>query len=255
MKRRFFMLFCAMFALATACSDALVDGTYRGEPLLRLHGDVRIGLSGTTSGMDPMGPAAQMALPKGMLRLAFLWAHLAGAGGGAGMTTMEQQALTTAEFPAQYSVALFSPPPAHMLVPESDGSGSYGIGLLVVYIDANNDGRWTANTDPLVGGALDHAIVYTPGGTTGAALGVLDPGYHLTHTTGTCGGTKPLTFAEDEDLAVDLRISESMPSGVLLDLNCDGKASEWETACPTADHLATMCAKDAQGWPCGLCPR
>lgn len=236
-------------ALLAAC-EPLVDANYHGEPMLTLSGEIHLDPAMGQHGAD------WSARPTGPLRLALLWAEVSG-GPDTSVATVEQQAMTTAELPAHFTLTLFIPPDASLLAPEPDGTGQYALGLTVVYVDGDGDGRWSQARDTLVGGALGHAVVYTPKGTDGAWLGKLTPGYHhVRRATPDCqpGGRVPLAAAHSE--TVDLTVAPTMPLGVLLDLDCDGSTQEWAKACPAPSHLASMCAQmPAEGWPCGVCPR
>ncbi len=189
------------------CDAALVDGTWPGDPLVELSGDVRFVASGGHPGRVGEAPSVE-----GTLRLALVWANLTTDDRAALVTGAEQQALTVAELPARYSLSLYAPPPI-----EASQVG-YALGVLIAYADVDDDGVWTADADTLVGAVPDRVLIYDWGfrvTTLDSAVRCADPGAPL-------AGLSP-----DPSAAWDLMIDTSAAASLLPDLNCDGEIGEW----------------------------
>ena len=149
-----------------ACGDGLVDAEYLGEPLYTLRGNVLL------NDIDPDGE-----LPAGELRVALVWTTGQPALSDPQLIDpIEQQTVATARFPAQYDLALYSPP-SEAAWGEHPGitGGPVAFGALLIYIDTNGDELWTSDVavpDPLVGGAYDRVLVYAPQPVSGTSVGV-----------------------------------------------------------------------------------
>ncbi|MFN3197182.1 MAG: hypothetical protein ACE366_02020 [Bradymonadia bacterium] len=238
------------------CGDPLEDASYRGEPLLVLQGEVRVQSTGLT--VDEVADLPQPA--SGTLRVALFWSRAAEA--AQQVSLIEQQAVTTSRFPARYALSLYSPPPMEVMVEAPEGNGEVAVGLLLVYIDANEDGRWDPATDRLVGGARQRALVYTPSGASSPFFGDLQPGYHRVRTAAdgrACFQQAHTDFHSETDNELPLYIDMTFPTQVLIDLDCDGHHLEWSSICPSPEALALQCqGTDRTGdlvWQCGTCPQ
>lgn len=254
-------------ALGWGCSDPLVDGNYRGEPLLEIRGKVQL-LANDSAKTPRTGwgwhdprddQAATIDLPPGDLRLALVWS-IDGLDKKPrdAVTGVEQQTVTTTSFPSRYAIALYAPPPDDLLADAKGGEGRYALGLLVVYADANGDGEWGTDEDELIGGAPGRGVIYTPTGVTSSVLGTHDRGYHrvkVREDTNACSKFGALRLESDPAAELDLVVGETLPSGVLMDVNCDGK---WGNPymCPPKSQLKLQCPpQGGKGWPCAYCPR
>ncbi len=260
----------ALLALLFAgCSDALVGTDYHGEPLLELEGKVeqleapgftgKWGESGNQKWEMPGGPAPE----EGDLKLAMFWSK----GGTDGeedslFAAVEQHAVTTSTFPARYQLTLYQPPPASLLHTDEDGSGRYAIGLLIVYVDLDHDGRWNAEVDKLVGGAPGRALAYTDTGAESVHFGTLGPGYHRLREPKDgkdgpkCTKDGRVNLLPDDKPDLDLQMAAWFSPKVLVDLDCDGKAYEWKKACPSKKTVKWLCDKyGKERWPCKGCPK
>lgn len=121
--------FIATLALLTThCGDPQLDEQVRGIPLFSIRGSTQM------TGMVPEGP----------LRIALFWSPQ-----GPRVTDAKQfiEQLGTSvplEVPSNYVLNIFElPSPEHMLR-RSDGSeAGYAVGRVLVYIDADADGRYT----------------------------------------------------------------------------------------------------------------
>ena len=116
------------------CGDPLVDGRYRGEPLMVVEGDVLF--------LDE--PPDE--LPAAELRVAVFWS----AAGALQDDTIEavdsiqEQVVTTGSFPARYQMYIYTPPPESLLeeVPGAEGQQAV-IGMVLLYLDVDGNQRWS----------------------------------------------------------------------------------------------------------------
>ncbi len=260
------MAVIATVGAATACSDALVDIDYHGEPLLELEGKVEQleapGFTGAwgVPGKQTWGTPDGEAPSEGDLQLAMFWS--AGAADGdkdSLVTAVEQQAVTTSSFPARYRLTLYRPPPEALMHTDEDGAGRYTIGLLVVYVDLDRDGTWNAEVDKLVGGAPGRAIAYTDTGADSVHFGHLESGYHRlreSKSKGKCTKDGRLQLIIDDKPDLDLQMAAGFSPNVLVDLDCDGNSYEWGKACPSKKTVRWMCDYNGKDrWPCKGCPK
>ena len=249
---------------AVACADALVDLDYHGEPLFHLEGKVEQlespGFTGTwgAPGAQSWDAEEEEALAQGQLQLAVFWSPDTKDAKATGtVAAVEQQAVTTAAFPARYQLTLYRPPPANLLHQDPDGQGRYAIGLVIIYVDMDRNGVWNPEIDRLVGGASGRAIAYAPTGADSVHFGHLEPGYHrLRQVTGksecTADGRRRMKLDADPDL--DLQMAAWFSPTVLVDLDCDGHAYEWKKACPSRKTVEYACKKYGDKvWPCKGC--
>lgn len=240
----------AMGLLVLGCGDPLAGGAYLGEELLRLEGEVTV-----------RNDVAEEELAEGALRLAIFWSE-------SGIeqavknpvSTIEQQAVTTSTFPSRFALSIHVPPSEGLVQDARAGTGRYAVGLLLVYIDADGDGRWDSTVDELAGGAEETAVIYTPAGVESESLGTLGAGYHAMRVkAGGDGCSDDLLELERTDpkqLRVVIDVAE--PTSVLVDIDCDGQYGEWlnlseelDEACVAADidvPFVDLC--DTLPWCC-----
>lgn len=126
-----------------ACGDALVDADYRGQPIFKLEGQI----------------TARRALPEEQLDASFVvsvfWAPTSG---GRVLGLVEQDSLTTSvRFPATFELRVFEPPSDEHF---GSARAAWVVGLVLVYIDADGDRRFTAGVDDVVGGSGSRGLVY-----------------------------------------------------------------------------------------------
>jgi len=213
----------ATLLLIAGCGEPLADGTFLGDELLHLEGEVRVHEE----------PAAT-----GPLRLAIFWTTKSLADGlGDPLSSVAQQALTTGIFPARYALSLHEPPPQEVVVSVPDGEGRYALGVLLAYVDANQDGM--VSEGELEGGATDLVVLYTPGGASGSEFGTLAAGYHTMKPAGECPeeGRLPLEAAPRQEFEV-------VVGGGVPDVDCDGGVC----GDVTAAQFDALCG---EGWQCG----
>ncbi|TNF38033.1 MAG: hypothetical protein EP329_01515 [Deltaproteobacteria bacterium] len=244
----------ALVALA-GCGDAAVDGGYRGEPLVTVSGWVRV----ETLASDIAGEAVQ----RGRLRMAVLWAASDGAGSSRFdlFTSVAERVDASGLFPARYELTLFTPPAPRVMQP-AGGDGAYAVGVLVAFIDADDDGRWSLETgEQLVGAVLDTALVYSPAGAEGPGTASRFPaGYTLAAVEAdpavctASGQARLIPLATPE---ADLTVDMAFPFEAALDLNCDGDPTEWLAFCPDLPLVLEVCGDptmvEADPELCGLC--
>lgn len=226
---------CALGAVATGlagCGDAAVDGRWPGEPLYTITGWVELE-SATTSAIDDTQRAS------GELRVGIFWAPTKGIDFQL-ETAVEQDVSTAGTFPARFTVTLYEPPPDALLHPVIDGSGELAQALLLAYLDQDGDGAWDRASEPLIGGASQRLLLYTPGGIVSDSFGQLGPGFHRVTPSGDCGGGVA-RFAVDKTADVELAVSMSFPASAMLDLDCDGKTDEWTGICPPPSQVRAQC--------------
>ena len=267
-----------LLLLLCGCNTALVDGTYHGEPLLTLQGQVQIipamggqgdkggkpgpGDGGGQSGdgkQPPKDPAHQpVQLPEGQLRLAIVW-ESTGVDSETGLTmsTFEQSVELTASFPAGYVMTLFSPPPESVVHTTKAGS-AYALGSIVAYADADNSGSFDPTVDSLIGGATGRALLWAEQDMNATWLRkAVTAGYHrlrIRPDKKTCDSVGHAQFELDKAEATNLQVFEVFPKDAMVDLNCDGKRDEWRGACPPKEHLKQKCkGGDGDQKACDYC--
>lgn len=242
-----------LLASSAACDGALVDGTYRGEPLLTVQGELKV-IDKTASG------APAKPLPAGQLRLAVLWLGAVGAATGELFSADVEQSLTpVAVFPARYRVALYAPPPAAAVLRDS-AEGAYALGVLAAYVDANGNGAFDRDIDGLVGGATaQRVVVYAPQGLQATWLTQpIGAGYHrmVAQGAGTaCKKSGRVTLAIDAQADTEVKVFTEVPATLFPDVDCDGANADFAAACPSPAKAAAECAKgNGNPYICDNCP-
>ena len=214
-----------------SCGDPLVDRDYPGEPLLELEGLVQI------QGVSELDGA------QGSVRLAVFWAKPEGFEPGAGHTDFADQRVSLSDLPGTYAARIYVPPgPESML--ELDGA-RVGLGSLVIYIDAEDDGHFDPGVDAPVGASRDHMLLYVDGETEVTGLGTLPRGYHtLAIERAGPGQTKCGEPVED---FLSYTLSEETPvvfvmllHWALADIDCDMSGSEYDV-CPPPPNIVELC--------------
>lgn len=148
----------------TACGDPIVTEVYEGTPIFELGGAI-------------VQADARIPASHGVASARLFWI-------GADAADGEQVANLGAGF-AEFSMTLFDPPPPSAAAfSDRVDRGTLGIGVIAVYADTNDDGRFDPNQDRLLGASAQHVVVHASEG-VGAedaafdTLGALTPGYHL----------------------------------------------------------------------------
>ena len=249
------------------CGDALVGDTYRGQPLLVLEGPIEVPdgwafLSGadcegayfecydlcdTDAACARCDEAFEGCLAETSaesrtqdFRLGLFWARPSE---GAG--SVQQFGLVTSGFPARYYLSIYGPPPGHVVRAASD-EGHYALGLVLVYLDLERDGQYTAGRDPIVGGADQQALLYSPAGMQDALLGAWGAGYHRLRLAPFCGDPP----RQDEGPTV-ITLSTAVLDGLVFDPDCDGLLDDFDICLDqgTLDHVC----RGADPGLCDLC--
>lgn len=123
-------------ALLFGCGDPLVDAGYRGVPLLEIDGQV------TTLRKLPD------AILDATLGVSVFWAPTRG---GRVLRVVEQDSITTSvRFPSAYALRVFEPPGDEHF---GSAEAAWVVGIVLVYIDEDADGRFDPGVDDIVGGS------------------------------------------------------------------------------------------------------
>jgi hypothetical protein len=120
------------------CGDGLVTEDYRGDALFTLAGQVIV---------LPEAP------PTDTVRISVMWIA------PDGKVTSEQSEELITEFPAQYWLTLFVPPPDEAL--NDAPAGVHARGAVVLFLDENGDDRWDPLQEPTVGSSVVE-LAYLP---------------------------------------------------------------------------------------------
>lgn len=254
------LVLLATGTLAGACGDALVDGAYRGEALYLLEGWVRLDAADASLPLDAAA-AATADTGSGPLRVALFWAPAKGSG-FALEGAVEQDVATDGLFPARFRLALFAPPDDELVKPVIDGVGDLAVAVVLAYIDNDRDRTWDRDSEPVVGGAPENLIVYTPEGVQSRLYGALGAGFHRLIPIRDCvprpdGTGFEVRYAIDRS-DIDLFVSMNFPVELLVDADCDGSPGEWTGVCPPLDRVRATCrGEPAVAGPnaalCGAC--
>lgn len=224
------------------CGDRLADADYQGEPLLTLSGPVvlldgdefvrlvgcELDLVACEDECDECGRCIKdhvacvdrqfeedAALPE--LQFGIFWAD---DGEEEEPPTLQSFSLVTTSFPARWTLSIYAPPPAGVVTLDGE-HGRYGLGLLLVWIDANKNGRWDRGRDPIVGGAINRAVVYTPDGVSHPEVGDLPAGFHSMSLVPSCEEGEPRRFIEDGDaIALELSFEAGFENRLIADIDC-----------------------------------
>ena len=158
-------------------------------------------------------------------RIAILWANP----GQASLTELHQRTMTATEFPARYSFSVFRPPSAPVMFDR--GEHQFAFGLIVSFIDRNNDERLDIREEPIIGLNMTHGVMFVSD--TGTPH--LSPGSHLHRTHGDCIDVtdRPEEPEGEFDRNNVLAITGTAPIlfDGLRDVDCDGDRNEWRTLC------------------------
>lgn len=202
------LVFCAC-ALATGCGDPLVEGDYRGEPLIELSGTVFVN-----------DEVSLMPQEEDRIRVALVWI-------GADQQGTIAQGLSESAFPARYNLQVYNRPPARAMQTFDDRAGLYAISRIVLYIDTDGDERLNVG-ERIVGAAPDLLLSYfTSSESTSLVAGPVRSGYQVLQLV-TCEDrlmSKSMLAPGIANNEVDLRL-ESGIAEALTDLDCDQVADD-----------------------------
>ncbi len=218
-----------------ACGEPLADNAFRGDPLLTLEGFVVIGVGDED---DPdTDTVAELFGRTDELRMAVVWMSQSE------VDTIDQGVLASSTFPARYKATIFSPPPEAAM--RRDALAPYAAGMLLIYRDTDDDGRFNADVDLLVGGARQTLLLYTP---FGAGDGVRGKGFHRVRVLPgdeqqICEDVSSvLSWPDAPSDNTLLTIDEDFRVSTLLDVDCDGSLEEWgDPLCPSQELLDEQC--------------
>lgn len=135
-------------ALLLSCDGALVDGLYQGEPIHTVQGII--------ARFDQKVPAFAVTSPK---RVSLFWSPTGQTNVPVGQLVEQSTVSVAVEALSDFRLEIFHPPATELYVSQTP---AYAIALLLVYADVDNDGRFSEASDLLLGGALDHVVVYAP---------------------------------------------------------------------------------------------
>jgi hypothetical protein len=216
----------------------LVGGDYPGVPLLELDGTIRF------KSIEEVQDA------QGQLRVALFWlADHADVSSGEHVTELADQTITISGLPGSYAFAVYVPPPPSVLRTIAGVDGELAIASALLYVDVDEDERWSPGVDWLVGGGREALIVWVE---NSLAVGetTLGHGYHTVGVarspeTGltACGTPIPAT-ASLTGVDVDVTLTIGLLHDVLIDDACDAQFDEY-AICPPAPHIIELCADPA----------
>lgn len=189
------------------CGDPLVEGDYRGQPLIEISGTIRVEDSLTS---------AQAAA----VRVGLLWV-------GAAQQGDLTQGRSESSFPARYSMKVFARPPTRAMRTLPDRGGLQGTARIVLYIDENGDDQLDS-LERIVGAAPNQVLAYfTSSEPTTLVRGSLRTGYQVMELFA-CDDRlvdKATYEPAGSEQAVDLTLAAGVASG-LLDIDCDTVADD-----------------------------
>lgn len=222
------------------CGDPLVGSDYVGAPLLELEGAIEF------ASIDEIKNA------EGQLRIALMWQspdgeHVA----GESVSDIADQTIAITGLPGHYHVRKYVPPPASVVHSVAGVDGDLALGLLVVYVDEDDDEGWSPGIDWLVGASATDLVVWAEDPVSAAGV-ELEPGYHVVHvrrdpesSLTACGDPIPgftsLVGSESADGASPVLVI-ALLHDVLVDRECDNEAREYDV-CPPPAHIAALCAE------------
>jgi len=161
-------LFLFIIATTASACGAVADTDYRGEPLVKIRGNV-------------VTMIAALTLPQ--LEVSVIWTHEDEDGDGDALTA--QSVTVDGSFPAAFELTLFEPPPPAVLsIDETDGN-AFVMGLIVAASSGTDPYSIDHATTP-VGAVVDHAVIWTRNGFAEGSrealyfgANALAAGYHL----------------------------------------------------------------------------
>ena len=130
--------------MLVACGDALTDARYRGAPIFKIEGQI----------------TTRNPLPEELLDANFAVSMFWTPNEDLGQPMLlEQPSVTTdVRFPSTFELRVFEPPTDEHL---GSDVAPWGVGLVLVYVDADNNGRLAPFSDDLlIGGSIARGLIY-----------------------------------------------------------------------------------------------
>lgn len=197
------------------CGDPLVEGDYPGEVLASLEGSV------FTDGLQRGS--------EDDLRVALFWATDRGRAG------TEQHVGTSTSFPAQYRLDVYQPPPEEARFEPRWANALVAVATPLLYVDRDHSGRFEPDSDKIIGGSPDIALVWSDRRSARRPAGPR-PGGRFVQLRGgfqrmwsdqpLCQDVVDRGELPPDDMPVDLTVGPFW--SWLIDLDCDGSRSEWD---------------------------
>ncbi len=207
-----------------SCGTGLADGSYQGQALLSLGGNVVL--------LDDFFESKR--LQKAPIRVALFWFTSP----QVGLTPKEaeaitedlafideQEVVTQGSLPARYELSIYHPPGPDLLGNIGPNQDELGLALLLLYADYNSDGIWNRSQEPLVGGSAEHIILYAPTTIRNEMWGgdPLQEGFHIMGVANCAEEDAFLPFfpVSGESDQITLALGEEA-SLIVPDIDCDG---------------------------------
>lgn len=141
MTNKFATSLLSLSLLAGAACDAQVDSEYRGEPLATLSGEV-VALASTSA-----------------VNASLVWSNFAQNGD----TYLAAEAPVSGEFPAQFTLDVFLPPPTELLNHFAEDADEVALGLAYVVAFPQDYDATTGETPETPWGiSAGHVLAYVP---------------------------------------------------------------------------------------------
>lgn len=167
------------------CGDPLRGADYLGESLFRVSGEVI--LPDLDTGEH---------VPDEDLRIALLWAD---ADGG-----VEATVAVRVFFPARYQLDVYTPPFAETI--HDTPGGTFSLGLLVLYRDADRDGNFTVAIDESYGGPENLVLLWAGEEIPLANDESFEEGFHAVRLDGSICQPVPSDMVEENPERVNLYV-------------------------------------------------
>lgn len=195
--------------LCPGCGDALVDGDYRGEPLITIRGEILQD--------EPLGAV------EGPVLVSVFW----GANTRSMSPRVEQAVNVRTEFPSRYTLDVYQPPSAEVMFETPREKQTIAMGLILLYADGDGDEIFDPEVDALIGTSQSSVLLWVEDNPEESMeelpeahnfyIGAVD--------NDDCGRPPELVDPNNVSLVVGTVCDE------LADLNCDGLGDEWGVAC------------------------
>lgn len=191
------------------CGDALVDGDYRGEPLITIRGEILQD--------EPLG------VVDGRVLVSLFW----GANTQSVSPQVEQAVNVRTEFPSRYMLDVYRPPSQEVMFQTPREAQTIAMGLILLYGDSDGDESYDPEVDALIGTSRSSVLIWVEENPEDTSLN-LPPAqnFYIGNVDNTdCGGPPELGDPQNVSLIVGTVCEE------LADLNCDGRGNEWGVLC------------------------
>lgn len=191
------------------CGDALVDGDYRGEPLITIRGEILQD--------EPLGAV------DGRVLVSVFW----GANTQSTSPQVEQAVNVRTEFPSRYMLDVYLPPSTEVMFVTPREAQTIAMGLILLYSDSDGDEIYDPAVDTLIGTSRSSVLIWVEENPEDATVNLpLAQSFYIGTVDNTdCGGPPELGDPDNVSLIVGTVCDE------LADLNCDGRGNEWGVLC------------------------